>query len=99
MRRRVVYDSLLSFYHIEKTKYVNTFFQMIICSRKLMIRVIGLCKYQSEGLKVSELVTLAIDPVLYLFAFRCSIAYCMYVWIYPKSLKISETFKLKHDQD
>lgn len=39
MRRRVVYDSLLSFYHIEKTKLCYIFFQKINCSRKLMIRV------------------------------------------------------------
>jgi hypothetical protein len=38
MRRRGVYDSLLSFYHIEKTKLCYVFFQMINCNRKLMIR-------------------------------------------------------------
>jgi hypothetical protein len=62
-----------------------------------MIRVsfLGVCKkYQSESLKVSELVVLLIALVLYLLAFRSSITYrvCMcvdtYIYIY-----ISEIFR------
>ena len=44
---------------------------MINCNRKLMIRVsLGVRKISVRRSKGSELVALAIDPVVYLFAYR-----------------------------